>query len=163
MRWDGQGCSEDAMTRRLYGLVAALVLVGVCVGQSPKTPAPTRAPQVFTGKVVPLAGAKGKSGAKPEDRGVALKADDGTTYPLVEDDTSRMLFVDSRLQNRPVRLTAFREPSTKGLRLVRVQTVKDGKPYDVDYWCEICFISLNYPGSCVCCGDETEFRERPAK
>jgi len=47
--------------------------------------------------------------------------------------------------------------------VVSVQTVKDGTVYDVDYWCEICQISLLQPGKCYCCGDETVRRERPAK
>jgi len=118
---------------------------------------------VFTGKVVSLPAPKGKSVTKPEDRGLALKAGDGTAYPLVEDDGSRMFFLDPQLWNRPVRVTAMLVPATKGLRVVFVQTVKDGKAYDVDYWCEICQISHTYPGSCVCCGDELVFRERPSK
>ncbi|HEY1380955.1 MAG TPA: hypothetical protein VGF55_29415 [Gemmataceae bacterium] len=138
--------------RRLLGVMTALVVVGV--GEPPSA---ADKPQVFTGKVVQLAAPPGKSA------GVALAGDDGTTYPLIEDDASRMLFLDGRLRNRPVRLTAVRKPGTKDLRVVLVQTVKDGKVYDVDYWCDICQISTNYPGKCVCCGDDTELRERPAK
>jgi len=151
------------MRRRLLGLATALLLVGVCAGQPPKPPASPDAPQVFTGKVVSLPAPKGKSGTKPGDRGLALKADDGTAYPLVEDDGSRMFFLDPQLRDRPVRLTALLVPATKGLRVVKVQTVKDGQAYDVDYWCEICQISGNCPGACVCCGDDVELRERPAR
>jgi hypothetical protein len=114
---------------------------------------------VFTGKVVRSAAPKGK----PDARGVELTADDGTTYPLVEDDASRMLFVDGRLRARPVRLTAQRVPGSTQLQVVCVQTVKDGVTHDVDYWCEVCQISSNAPGACVCCGDEVELRERPAR
>jgi hypothetical protein len=41
---------------------------------------------VFAGKVVLPAAPKGKSGAKPGARGLALVADDGTAQPIVEDD-----------------------------------------------------------------------------
>src|SRR5262245_37347635 len=96
------------MRRQALGLVAGwfavLIAVGVRGDEPPKTPAPPEKPQVFTGKVVPLADAKGKSA-----RGLALAADDGTSYPLVEDSTSKMLFLDTRLQGRPVRLTALRK------------------------------------------------------
>src|SRR5262249_44955082 len=126
-------------------------------------PAPAETPQVFTGKVVPVASPKGKSEAKEEQRGVALVADDGASYPLAEDDCSRMLFVDKHLQNRPVRLTRFVAPGTKNLRVVRAQLVKDGKIYDFDYWCDQSQISLLHPGPCYCCGDEAIFRERLAK
>ena|SRR5438874_2004635 len=151
------------MRRRPIGLVTALVLAGVCGGQPPKAPVPSETPKAYTGKVIQTAAPQGKAGAKSDDRGVALVADDGTTYPLVEDGASKMLFLDSRLRDRPVRLTALPVSGTKKLRVVLVQTVKDGRVYDVDYWCGVCQISLNYPGSCVCCGDETELRERPAK
>jgi hypothetical protein len=151
------------MIRPPFALVITLLLAGKCGGDPPKPAATPPTPRVFTGKVVPLPTPPGQAGPKSESRGVALVADDGTTYPLVEDDGSKMLFVDGRLRNRPVRLTALPVPGTKNLRVVFVQTVKDGKVYDVDYWCEICQISASWPGLCVCCGDETVFRERPAK
>src|SRR5262249_52099937 len=110
---------------------------------------------------VSLPAPKGQPQTKPG--GVALAADDGTTYPLVEDGASRMLFLDSRLRGRPVRLTALRVPGTKDLRVVYVQTVKDGTVYDVDYWCEVCQISQNCPGPCVCCGEDVPLRERPTR
>jgi len=136
------------VTRRTVA-VAALLFGGVCAGQPSKPPSDVA--KVYTGKVVPAKGG-----------GLALVAGDGTATPIVEDAGSAMLFQDRRLQNRPVRLTALLVPATKSLRVVKVQTVKDGKAYDVDYWCEICQISGSTPGKCVCCGDDTEFRERPA-
>jgi hypothetical protein len=143
------------MWRKSFGLVVVL-LVGVCGAEPPKPKATTEKAKVYTGKVVPLKDSKGK----PDKRGLVLKADDGTSYPIVEDGASGMLFQDARLRNRPVRLTAHRESGTGKLQVVRVQTVKAGEVYDVDYWCEVCQISLDHPGQCYCCGDEVEFRER---
>ncbi len=143
--------------------LAALLLGGVCAGQPPKPPAPAAETKAYTGKVVAPAAPKDKPGAKPDERGLVLVTDDGTTYPLIEDDGSKMLFLDRRLRDRPVRLTAQIEPRTRKLRVVHVQTVKGGQAYDVDYWCEICQISLLHPGACYCCGEETVLRERPAK
>jgi hypothetical protein len=140
-----------------------MLLAGVCGGEPPAAPKSREKTEVFTGKVVTAAAPKGKPGAKPAGRSVELAADDGITYPLTEDDASRMLFVDSRLRDRPVRLTAVRVPGSKSLRVVYVQTVKDGVVHDVDYWCEVCQISGNCPGACVCCGDDVELRERPTR
>src|SRR5437870_1001285 len=112
------------MNLRPFGLVIALLVASVCAGQPPRPPAPSGASRVYTGKVVPSAEPKGKSGAKAGERGVSLVADDGSAYPLVEDDASRMFFLDSRLRNRPVRLTAQLVPGTKTLRVVLAQTVK---------------------------------------
>src|SRR5581483_9735694 len=102
------------MRRLPFGLFTALVLAGVVVGQPPKSPARADTPRVFTGKVVLHSAPPGKSGAKPGDRRAELVGDDGTTHPLIEDDGSRMLFLDSRLRNRPVRLTAAPTPGNKG-------------------------------------------------
>lgn len=151
------------MRRKSFGLVTVLILVGVCGGEPPKSKTAPEQPKVFVGKVVPLKDQKGKPGTKPGKRGLVLKADDGVSYPLVEDTASGMLFLDSRLRNRPVRLTALGVPDTKKLQVVRVQTVKGDKLYDVDYWCEVCQISLDQPGQCFCCGEEVELRERPVR
>jgi hypothetical protein len=62
-----------------------------------------------------------------------------------------------------VRLTAARVRGTNVLQVVRVQTVGDGGVFDVDYWCEVCQISLTHPGACYCCGQEADLRERPAR
>jgi hypothetical protein len=145
------------MWRKSFGLVAVVLLVGVCGAEPPKA-APEK-PKVYTGKVVPLKDSKGK----PDKRGLVLKTDDGTSYPIVEDGVSGKLYQDARLRNRPVRLTALRQTGTGKLQVVRVQTVKDGEVHDVDYWCEVCQISLDHPGQCYCCGDEVELRERPVR
>ncbi len=148
------------MRRQSFGLVAALFVAGVCGGEPPESRTASAQPRVFTGKLIPLAA----PGGKPGDRGLALATvGDGAAHPLAEDGASRMLFLDGRLRNRTVRLTALREPGSGTLRVVRVQTVKGGEVYDVDYWCETCQISQMQPGGCVCCGDELELRERPAR
>jgi hypothetical protein len=74
-----------------------------------------------------------------------------------------VLFADSRFRNRPVRLTAVPAPGGNGFRVVCAQTVKGGTVYDVDYWREVCQISLLQTGRCVCCGEVTVLRERPAR
>jgi hypothetical protein len=123
----------------------------------PEPQAPTDQPRTFAGKVVRPAGTK--EGAD----GLALVTDGGTARPLVRDGVSEMLFQDARLRDRPVRLTAVSVSGSGALRVVRVQTVRDGEVCDVDYWCDVCQISLPHPGSCYCCGDEVVLRERPTR
>ena len=147
------------MRHRSLGLSMTLLLAGVCGGVPPKPVIVSDKPREFTGRVVLLPAPKGKAGA----RGVALAGDDRATYPLVADGASAMLAEDERLRYRPVALTAVRVAGTRLLRVVRVQTVKDRKRFDVDYWCEVCQISLAHPGPCYCCGQEVELRERPTR
>ncbi len=139
------------MRVRIVAVFAAMTAIGLCGGDAPKNDEP----RPFIGKVV--------EATDGEKKRLDLKTADGKIYPIIEDATSKMLFLENRLRDRPVQLTAILQPQTKGLRVVRVQTLKDGVLHDVDYWCEICQISLNYPGLCVCCNDETVFRERPAR
>jgi hypothetical protein len=41
--------------------------------------------------------------------------------------------------------------------------VKNGKVYDVDYWCDPCQLAATEPGPCKCCGGPIALRELPAK
>jgi len=125
---------------------------------SPKSESANAKAQVFAGKVVTQDTSEVKSGQK----GMALKGDDGTTYPLIADDVSRMFRLYPELRDRPVKITGRLLPGTKDLKVDFVQTTKDGKPHNVDFWCEICQISHQQPGACVCCGDDLELREKPA-
>jgi hypothetical protein len=146
--------------RRSLVVCTVLLLVGLCYAGQRKPAAPEK-PQVFTGKVATPAAMKGRAAAKPTT--LELTADDGTAYTIPEDDASRLLFVDGRLRDRPLCVTAVKAAGKNRLQVIAVQVVKDEVVYDVDYWCEICQITANCPGACVCCGDPLEYRERPAK
>lgn len=128
-------------------------------GAAPTAPSksqPAAKAQVFSGKVVSLDTQAGKSA----ERRLALVGDDGTRHPLVADDVSQMFRLYPQLRDRPVKVTGRLAAGTKDLKVEFVQTVKDGKPYTVDFWCEVCQISHQQPMPCVCCGDELELRER---
>ena len=116
---------------------------------------PSDKPQVFTGRAIRLPEKAGATG------GLVLEGDDGVIRPIVEDAGSRKLFLDARLRDRPLRLTAL--VGVGGLQVVFVQTVGDDGTCDVDYWCEVCQISLTEPGPCYCCGQDVVLRERPAR
>jgi hypothetical protein len=156
----------------MHQLTGLLVVIAFCL--APATAAPPTVSitpvgkdtvQVIEGKVVPLANALKKLGAKPDadSAGVAFVTADGIVYTLVKDDVSRLLFLDKQLHKRDVRLTGKRLPGTQILKVEKVQTVKAGKVFDVDYWCENCQLAYPQPGKCMCCGSETELRERLTK
>ncbi|VTR90785.1 Uncharacterized protein OS=Isosphaera pallida (strain ATCC 43644 / DSM 9630 / IS1B) GN=Isop_1744 PE=4 SV=1 [Gemmata massiliana] len=153
---------------RVLGAVAAFL---VCLHTNAAPPVANQAEvsadkaQAIDGKVVPLADALKKLGVKADTDtvGVALVTADGTVYTLVKDEKTRLLFLDPQLHNRDVRLTAKVLPGTRVLHVERVQTVKNGKAFNVDYWCEQCQLDATEPGPCKCCGGETALRELPAK
>lgn len=151
-------------------LVAVAAVCSFALPTSPAAPpAPVATPvagaQPIDGKVVPLAEALKKLGAKPDadTTGVALVTADGTVYTLVKDAKTRLLFLDKELHNRDLRLTAKVLPGTHTLHVEKVQTVKGGKVFNVDYWCDQCQLEASEPGPCKCCGGETVLRELPAK
>jgi hypothetical protein len=121
----------------------------------------------FTGKVVPLAGIVEGQGAKLDADAapvsLVLAAIDGKTYSLFKDDGSRMFFKDSRLLNRPMRLTGRLLPGSQILQVVEVQSYLKGELHDVYYWCDVCAIKRFEKKDCDCCGAPMELRETPAK
>ena len=75
-------------------------------------------------------------------------------------DTSTAIFTDGRVRQRELQVTA-RLDSKSQLEIIRVQSIKEGKLYNLYYFCEICNITAYAPGPCPCCGNELEFRETP--
>lgn len=147
-------------------LVVVVSALSVSGANNPGTPQPVvDKPQPFVGKVVPVAKALENLGVKPDTDtgGVVLVTADGTMYTLVKDENTRLLFLDKRLQDRTVQLTARRLPGTQFLEVTAVFTVKDGNLHHVCYWCDNCQLAANEPGPCKCCGGETTLIEIPVK
>jgi rubrerythrin len=70
------------------------------------------------------------------------------------------MFTDMRVRQRDLQITA-RLRAGDQLELIKVQSVKEGKLYDLFYFCEVCNIRAYAPGPCPCCRNEMEFRETP--
>ena len=74
---------------------------------------------------------KGKSSTSERQPSKLLVAADGTTYPLVKDDGSKLLFLEKQLHGRTVRLTGRIVPDSKMLKVTQIHTLVDGKPHEV--------------------------------
>ena len=81
---------------------------------------------------------------------VGLVAGD-KTYPIIKDDGGRRFFKDERLLNKEYRITG-RLVGGSLLQVISVQSVKNGKPSDIYYWCDICAIRRSEKNDCECCG-----------
>jgi hypothetical protein len=143
------------------------VIVGL--GAFPRTtaaPIPAKT-EFYKGKVVPLAGLVEKFGSKLDPDAapnwLALVGEDGKIYPLIKDDGSRMFFTDSRLLNRPMRLTGRLMPGSQLLQVLEVHSYRAGELNEVYYWCDICTIKRFEKKACDCCGGPMELREVPVK
>jgi hypothetical protein len=85
---------------------------------------------------------------------------DGRLYKFIPGDTMTPVFTDSRVRQRDLQITA-RLHSQDQLEIIKVQSVKSGKLYDIFYYCDVCSITAYVPGLCPCCRNELEFRETP--
>jgi hypothetical protein len=88
----------------------------------------------------------------------SFEAVDGKKYQLVRVVTSRALFEDASLRAKELEITGQVDTSGR-LEVIQTRSVKDGKLYDVYYWCETCHIRSPYGGDCWCCFQPFEFKE----
>jgi hypothetical protein len=94
-------------------------------------------------------------------KGLVLHGQDGRTHAFVSTDALGPMLADSRVRRRLLQITALQHPDGQ-LEALTVQSIKDGKLYDVYYFCQLCNITTYTPGLCPCCRQELEFREAPA-
>jgi len=143
----------------------ALVFCQVCPGLAlEKPPVPEAANLVATGLLVCLDGSFKETACASATQTLGLKAAGGKIYPLKRHENVDALFAEKRLQTREFRLTLRKdEASSPWFELVRSQFIRSGKVYDFHYFCEVCNITTHAPGICLCCREETEYRESLAE
>ncbi|HJT33722.1 MAG TPA: hypothetical protein VJ783_16875 [Pirellulales bacterium] len=91
---------------------------------------------------------------------VALEEPDGRLHPIVKDQRGRCFYTDERLRDIDVELFVRRYSGSPMLQVVRVYTIKSGKKYELDYWCDVCSIPMYELKPCECCQGPTRLRER---
>jgi len=91
---------------------------------------------------------------------VALETQDGQIIPLLKDARGRGFMMDKRLRNRPMELLVRRYDGLPVVQVLTVYTLHDGKKFELDYWCDICAISMYELKECECCQGASRLRER---
>jgi len=143
-----------------------LLLMALAAMVSPAAPAAAQesgagAPNglvVLRGHVVCLDAAAACDG--PAAR-YAIADGGGQLHAFFAGDAGTAMFADARVRRRELQVTAQKTAKNE-LEVVHVQSVRDGKLYDIYYFCELCNIRAYAPGLCPCCRNEMEFRETPA-
>ena len=92
-----------------------------------------------------------------------LKTAEGKFYPFLPVDTAAAIWMDERFRQRELQVTARIFPATDFIEVIRLQSWRNDKLYDLYYFCDICNIAAHKPGPCVCCREPVEFRETPAE
>lgn len=146
------------MTRLILGI--AMVLAASSDQPASKTETVAR-----TGRVVLLCDALKAKGiaADPEpiSKQVALVEQDGTTTPLLSDESSRAFFADERLRNRRAELTIRKIAGLAYLQVVSFRVEDGGVLRTPEYYCEVCHISVRSPQTCPCCQGPMDLRMKP--
>jgi hypothetical protein len=88
-----------------------------------------------------------------------FKAEDGRYYTLLRTRLSEALFTDQSLQEKDLLLSGRVFPGSAILDVEHIRSVRDGKVFQIVYYCEICEIFAVAPGICDCCQEPTERRE----
>jgi len=98
----------------------------------------------------------------PDGNRYALQTADGKLHWFAPDDPLAPVFDDPRVRHQEVVLEV--RPKTDGTAdLIKVYSAKQGKLYDVRYFCETCHVTSFVPGLCPCCRAEMELKETPVE
>ena len=92
---------------------------------------------------------------------LGFAAADGKLFTFWREDTLGAMLADPRVSRHLLQLIA-RLHLNDQLETIRIQAVREGKLYDLFYFCHVCNITAYAPGPCPCCYQELEFIERPA-
>ena len=88
-----------------------------------------------------------------------LKTADGKLYSFLPTDSAAAIYDDQRIRERELQVTARPFPNSGFIEVIKLQSLREGKLYDLYYFCEVCNIESYKPGECVCCHAPVEFRE----
>ncbi len=99
----------------------------------------------------------------PQGIAYAIQTADGKTFPILPTDTALAIYNDSRFRERDLLVTAKLYPATSFIEVIKLQSLHEGKRYDLYYFCDVCNITTHKPGPCPCCQAPVVFRETPAE
>ena len=148
---------------------AAGEVSGNSLGKKAETTGAVEKPKTTTlslrGRVVWMAEAlERRFGIKtvPEaaERTLALETPGGQLHPVVEDVRGRSFRKDERIRGVDVELLARRYEGSPMIRVIRIYALKKDGKCELDYWCDICAISMYEMGPCDCCQEPNQLRER---
>jgi hypothetical protein len=152
--------SKDLLLTILFSwfLVMALCLVTPTFTQSQSSDL-TRENIIARGILVCL-NAEGRE--TPCTEGIhsyGLKDGGGKVYSLKADSSLDTLRTELRIQSKDFQLTLRPIQNSSLYEIIKSRFFRDGKLYDFYYYCEVCNITTYHPGLCMCCRQETEYRE----
>lgn len=89
----------------------------------------------------------------------SLQTRDGRRLTFLPTDTAAAIYDDARIRARDLQVSARAIPGTSFIEVIKLQSVRAGKVYDLFYYCDVCNITTHKPGPCPCCQDPVVFHE----
>ena len=103
------------------------------------------------GRIIPL----------PHSTDLQFRVESGPTYKLLPTRDAQALFLDTNLQSRVLLVKGKLHPKDSALEVLgNLHAIRNGKVYELYYYCAICSIETSFPGLCLCCREPVELRER---
>jgi hypothetical protein len=88
-----------------------------------------------------------------------FKTDSGLAYNLKRSTAAEALFLDPELLKKHLLLTG--KVQGKDFEVTGIlHSVREGKVYELFYYCDICSISSSFPGLCQCCREPSVLTEK---
>lgn len=103
-------------------------------------------------------GSPEKCGADPQR--FALRSDGGDLYLFSPHDPLVNLFKDERVRRRRFQIKVWTRDD-RYVDIVKIHSIKDGKLYDIYFYCSTCNIKSYEAGDCWCCHQPYELKEVP--
>lgn len=140
----------------ILGLFFQLGTPGTTAGQSLET---TLENVVVRGSLVCVNPESHEVPCTGKEDAFGLKDAAGKTYALKSGKSLETLRTEPRIRSKDFQLTLRQIKNSFLYEIVKSRFFRDGKLYDFYYYCEVCNITTYHPGLCMCCRQETEYRE----
>lgn len=116
-----------------------------------------RAADTETNKVVEL---EGRVLPVRGSTNLQFRTDSGK-FKLLYTREGRALFADTNLHAKVLLLKGRVRPKEKAFEVTgNLHSIRDGKVYEVYYYCDICAVAASGPGPCVCCREPVVLTEK---
>ena len=91
---------------------------------------------------------------------VSFQTERGEVYPLVRNQNSEALFVETNLVGKMLVVKGRLQPAMRTLEITaNLHSWRDGKQHEIYYYCDICAIKTSEPGLCMCCREPMKLVE----
>ena len=107
---------------------------------------------------------KGRVVSVPGSTNLQFRVEGGPVYKLLPSRDARAIFEDTNLQSKLLVAKGRVHSKDSTFEVIgNLHEVKDGKLYELYYYCDVCSVESSFPGPCVCCREPVVLQERPAR